>query len=258
MAITLITTAGQQAIAEAIANKSTLKIASIAVGDGGGATYTPTVSQTALKGQKWSGELNRKEINPENEKQIIFEGRIASGVGGFYIREVGLFDENNVLIAVSDFPESFKAAADQYELYIRMIVEFANTDITNIIVKQDMVYATKEYVDNAVKSSTAIDDLKKDFTAHKTEYAKLLTDVDTLKKLIKERSNKDSNGIFTTVTYKRKSDGTIYAKSVLSGGASPNYTTKTETFYGADGATVIETNVYTVSYDSDGDWIGEV
>lgn len=170
MAITLITTAGQQAIAEAIANNSTLKIASIAVGDGGGATYTPTVSQTALKGQKWSGELNRKEINPENEKQIIFEGRIASGVGGFYIREVGLFDENNVLIAVSDFPESFKAAADQYELYIRMIVEFANTDITNIIVKQDMVYATKEYVDNAVKSSTAIDDLKKDFTAHKADY----------------------------------------------------------------------------------------
>lgn len=171
MAITLITTAGQQAIAEAIANNSTLKIASIAVGDGGGATYTPTVSQTALKGQKWSGELNRKEINPENEKQIIFEGRIASGVGGFYIREVGLFDENNVLIAVSDFPESFKAAADQYELYIRMIVEFANTDITNIIVKQDMVYATKEYVDNAVKSSTAIDDLKKDFTAHKADLA---------------------------------------------------------------------------------------
>lgn len=94
--------------------------------------------------------------------------------------------------------------------------------------------------------------------AHKTDYAKLSTDVGTLKKLSKVRSNKDSNGIFTTVTYKRKSDGTIYAKSVLSGGTSPNYTTKTETFYGTDGTTVIETNVYNVSYDSDGDWIGEL
>lgn len=169
MAITLITTAGEQAIAEAIANKTTLKIDRIAVGDGGGATYTPTAEQTSLKGQKWSGELNRIVVDPENEKQIICEGLIAPGVGGFYIREIGLFDENNVLIAVSDFPESFKATADQYELYVRMILEVANTDITNIIVNNDMVYATKEYVDNAVKSSTAIDDLKKDFNEHQAD-----------------------------------------------------------------------------------------
>lgn len=101
-------------------------------------------------------------------------------------------------------------------------------------------------------------DFKNEIESVTSGYSKLSADVDTLKKLKKERSGKDSNGIFTTVTYKRKSDDTIYAKSVLSGGTSPNYTTKTETFYGADGTTVIETNVYTVSYDSDGDWIGEV
>lgn len=250
----LFTKAGQQAIAKAIADKTTLKITRIAVGDGGGATYTPTEEQTALKGQKWSGELNRIVVNPENEKQLICEGLIAPGVGGFYIREVGLFDENNVLIAVSDFPESFKAAADQYELYVRMILEVSNTDVTNIIVKKDMVYATKEYVDNVVNSSGIAEEL----AAHKAEYAKLLTDIDTLKKLRKERSNKDSNGVFTTVTYKRKSDGTIYAKSVLSGGTAPQYTTRTETFYDVDGTTVLATIPYTLSYDADGDWVGEV
>ncbi|AMW99301.1 phage tail protein [Rummeliibacillus stabekisii] len=159
MTTTLITTAGKQAIAEAIANKTTLKISRIAVGDGAGATYTPTVSQTALKGQKWSGELNRKVVNPENQKQIIFEGLIASGIGGFFIREVGLFDDNNVLIAISDFPESFKATADQYELYIRMILEVSNTNVTNIIVNNDLVYATKEFVEKFVNSSGIAEEL---------------------------------------------------------------------------------------------------
>ena len=152
MAITLITTAGQQAIADAIANNTTLKIDRIAVGDGGGGAYTPTVSQTALKSEKWTGSLNRASVNPDNENQIIFEGMIASGVGGFFIREVGLFDENNILIALSDFPESYKAAADQYELYVRMIIEVSNTEAINVIVNKDMVYVTKDYVDNGLNS----------------------------------------------------------------------------------------------------------
>lgn len=127
---------------------------------------------------------------------------------------------------------------------------------SDFLVQKELQEKVSELSEQGIDTSKLV--TEEEFMSHKTEYAKLLTDVDTLKKLRKERSNKDSNGIFTTVTYKRKSDGTIYAKSVLSGGTSPNYTTKTETFYGADGATVIETNVYTVSYDSDGDWIGEV
>jgi hypothetical protein len=71
------------------------------------------------------------------------------------------------------------------------------------------------------------------------------------------KSGKDSNGIFTVVEYKRP-DGTLYAKSVLSGGTSPQYTTRTITYYAADGATVIKTDPYTLIYDTDGDLISEV
>lgn len=101
-------------------------------------------------------------------------------------------------------------------------------------------------------------DFKNEIESVTSGYSKLLTDVDTLKKLSKERSNKDSNGIFTTVTYRRKSDGTIYAESVLSGGTSPKYTTRTVTYYGIDGTTVESTITKKLSYDSDGDLIGEV
>jgi hypothetical protein len=71
------------------------------------------------------------------------------------------------------------------------------------------------------------------------------------------KSGKDSNGIFTIVEYKR-ADGTLFAKSVLSGGTSPQYTTRTITYYGTDGTTVLKTNTYAITYDIDGDVISEV
>lgn len=72
------------------------------------------------------------------------------------------------------------------------------------------------------------------------------------------KSNKDSNGIYTTVQHKRKSDGTLVRQSVLSGGTSPQYATRTVTYYASDGTTVVKTDTFTLSYDSDGDLLSEV
>ncbi|UQW98194.1 hypothetical protein M2M59_04070 [Rummeliibacillus sp. G93] len=72
------------------------------------------------------------------------------------------------------------------------------------------------------------------------------------------KSGKDSNGIFTTVQYTRKSNNTLAVKSVLSGGTTPKYTTRTVTYYGIDGTTVESTVTKTLSYDTDGDLVGEV
>jgi hypothetical protein len=72
------------------------------------------------------------------------------------------------------------------------------------------------------------------------------------------KSNKDVNGTFTQVDYKRKTDGTLSQRSVLSGGTSPQYTTQTVTYYGTDGITVVKTDIFALSYDSDGDLLSEV
>lgn len=72
------------------------------------------------------------------------------------------------------------------------------------------------------------------------------------------KSGKDSNGVFTTVQFYRKSDNTLAEKSVLSGGTSPKYTTRTVTNYGIDGTTVETTETYTLSYDTDGQCSSEV
>lgn len=83
-----------------------------------------------------------------------------------------------------------------------------------------------------------------------------LTDLTDDLKVIK--SNKDSNGIFTTVTYRRKTDNTLFATSVLSGGTSPSYTTRTITYYEPNGTTVRKTVTNTLSYDADGALVSEV
>lgn len=78
-----------------------------------------------------------------------------------------------------------------------------------------------------------------------------------LNKLRKRKSNKDSNGIYTSVEYVR-TDGTLYAKSTLSGGTSPQYTTNTVTYYKLDGTTVLSTDSIPLTYDADGDLQSEV
>ncbi|OAH53070.1 hypothetical protein AWH48_11980 [Domibacillus aminovorans] len=72
------------------------------------------------------------------------------------------------------------------------------------------------------------------------------------------KSIKDANGIYTTVEHRRKSDNSLARKSVLSGGTSPQYTTRTITYYAANGTTEVKTEVFTLSYDADGILISEV
>lgn len=81
-------------------------------------------------------------------------------------------------------------------------------------------------------------------------------ELDGLGKLSTFRDSKDAFGVWQEIIYKRK-DSTAYKISILSGGAAPNYTTRTETYYEADGVTVLRTNVYTLTFSS-GDLVSEV
>lgn len=82
--------------------------------------------------------------------------------------------------------------------------------------------------------------------------------ISDLRSLKISKTVKDAEGIFTTVERRRKSDNTLAIKSVLSGGTSPNYTTRTVTFYATNGTTVIRTDTFTLTYDTDGVLISEV
>ena len=104
---TLLTDIGAAKLASAAALGVPLKITHMAVGDGGGVLPTPDAKQTALVNEKRRAALNMLYIDPQNSSQIIAEQVIPENEGGWWIREVGLFDESGALIAVGNCPESY-------------------------------------------------------------------------------------------------------------------------------------------------------
>ncbi|ECJ0308437.1 phage tail protein [Salmonella enterica] len=150
---TLLTDIGAAKLASAAALGVPLKITHMAVGDGGGTLPTPDAKQSALVNEKRRAALNMLYIDPQNSSQIIAEQVIPENEGGWWIREVGLFDESGALIAVGNCPESYKpqlAEGSGRTQTVRMVLITSGTD--NIILKIDpaVVLATRKYVDDKV------------------------------------------------------------------------------------------------------------
>ncbi|HAV2417928.1 phage tail protein [Escherichia coli] len=148
---TLLTDIGAAKLASAAALGVPLKITHMAVGDGGGALPTPDAKQTALVNEKRRAALNMLYIDPQNSSQIIAEQVIPENEGGWWIREVGLFDESGALIAVGNCPESYKpqlAEGSGRTQTVRMVLITSSTDNITLKIDPAVVLATRKYVDD--------------------------------------------------------------------------------------------------------------
>jgi phage-related tail fiber protein len=150
---TLLTDIGAAKLASAAALGVPLKITHMAVGDGGGVLPTPDAKQTALVNEKRRAALNMLYIDPQNSSQIIAEQVIPENEGGWWIREVGLFDESGALIAVGNCPESYKpqlAEGSGRTQTVRMVLITSSTDNITLKIAPAVVLATRKYVDDKV------------------------------------------------------------------------------------------------------------
>ena len=150
---TLLTDIGAAKLASAAALGVPLKITHMAVGDGGGALPTPDAKQTALVNEKRRAALNMLYVDPQNSSQIIAEQVIPENEGGWWIREVGLFDESGALIAVGNCPESYKpqlAEGSGRTQTVRMVLITSSTDNITLKIDPAVVLATRKYVDDKV------------------------------------------------------------------------------------------------------------
>ncbi|QML11221.1 phage tail protein [Escherichia coli] len=160
---TLLTDIGAAKLASAAALGVPLKITHMAVGDGGGTLPTPDAKQTALVNEKRRAALNMLYIDPQNSNQIIAEQVIPENEGGWWIREVGLFDESGALIAVGNCPESYKpqlAEGSGRTQTVRMVLITSSTDNITLKIDPAVVLATRKYVDDkALELKVYVDDL---------------------------------------------------------------------------------------------------
>ncbi|MEH8082649.1 phage tail protein [Gallibacterium anatis] len=142
----VLTDYGTQVIAGAIARKQPLQITQMAVGDGNGQATTPNSRNTGLVREVHRADISAISVDPRNDKQIIFELTIPENVGGFWIREMGIFDNQNRLVAYANCPDSFKPQLESGSgkvQVVRMILLVSSSDAITLKVDDSVIFVTR-------------------------------------------------------------------------------------------------------------------
>lgn len=149
----LLTNIGAAKLANATALGDQVEITQMAVGDGNGTLPTPNPAQTALTHELRRAQLNMLTIDPVNTNQVIAEQVIPEDVGGWWIREIGLFDKAGDMIAVANCAETYKPQLQEGSgrvQVIRVILIVSSTEAVTLKIDPSVVLATRKYVDDAV------------------------------------------------------------------------------------------------------------
>lgn len=149
---TRLTNLGSAALNAAITGGATITLSELALGDGGGASYDPDGSETALRGEVHRAVISSIAPDPQNPAWLIVETIIPPDVGGWWIREAGVFDSNGNLFAIAKYPETYKAVLTDgtaSTLTVQVILQVTSTDSIQLVVNPLDGYATQGWVLNA-------------------------------------------------------------------------------------------------------------
>lgn len=149
----VLTNVGAAKLANATALGAQVEITQMAVGDGNGVLPTPNPAQTALVHELRRAPLNTLSIDPNNANQIIAEQVIHEDVGGWWIREIGLFDKDGDMIAVANCAETYKPQLQEGSgrvQIVRMILIVSSTAAVTLKIDPSVVLATRQYVDDQI------------------------------------------------------------------------------------------------------------
>ncbi|EME5752504.1 phage tail protein [Escherichia coli] len=151
---TVITTAGVAKLAAAtVPGGKKVNLSAMAVGDGNGQLPVPDAGQTKLVHEVWRHALNKVSVDNKNKNYIVAELVVPPEVGGFWMRELGLYDDAGTLIAVSNMAESYKpelAEGSGRAQTCRMVIILSNVASVELSIDASTVMATQDYVDDKI------------------------------------------------------------------------------------------------------------
>ena len=163
----LLTAVGEAKLANAAALGTQLQISRMAVGDGNGNLPVPSRTQTALINERYRADLNELKVDPNNASQIIAELVIPETEGGYWLREMGLYDATGALIAVSNCPPSYKpqmAEGSGRTQILRMVLIVSSTAAVQLKIDPSVVLATRAYADSLIAVHMAAADPHPQYT----------------------------------------------------------------------------------------------
>ncbi|EMH4152297.1 phage tail protein [Enterobacter hormaechei] len=149
---TVITKAGAIKLAAAtVPNGKKVSFTAMAVGDGGGTLPVPDPNQTKLVKEVWRHALNKISQDRKNKNYVVAELLIPPETGGFWMRELGLYDDTGTLIAVGNMAESYKPALAEGSgraQTVRMVIMVSDIESVELTIDTSTVMATQDYVDD--------------------------------------------------------------------------------------------------------------
>ena len=152
----ILTAIGEAKLANATALGQTLEFSQMALGDGGGSMPIPSQSREALVNEVRRAPLNAVAIDEDNPNWIVCEQIVPAEVGGWTIRELGIIDADGDLVAVGNFPETYKpilAEGSGRTQTVRMVLQVSNSASVTLKIDPSVVLATREYVDDAKEAA---------------------------------------------------------------------------------------------------------
>ena len=153
----VVTTLGQQKISDAIANDTAIDIVRFSVGDGNGSEVTPATNMTNLVHSVYEATINGKFVV---DTRVIIEAIIPADNGGFYVREMGIFDSDGTMIAIANVPETYKptlAEGTASDLVLRMVIQVTSPDVINITVDTSAMLITAQGLEDVLNNISVID-----------------------------------------------------------------------------------------------------
>lgn len=203
----LLTAVGEAKLANAVALNTPLQISRMAVGDGNGALPVPTRERTALVNEQYRADLNELKIDPANPSQIIAELVIPETTGGWWMRELGLYDADGDLVAYANCPPSYKplmAEGSGRVQLLRMVLIVSSTAAVQLKTDPTVVLATRAFVETTVAAALARLDGKESVVVATTANIVLsgLQTIDGVvltagaRVLVKDQATAKDNGIY--------------------------------------------------------------
>ena len=206
----ILTNYGAAQLANAVALGTQMNISAMAVGDGGGTLPGPDPAQTKLVRETRRAAVNQVSIDEKNPNFIIAEQVIPENEGGWFIREIGLFDDNGGLIAVGNAPETYKPNLQEGSgrtQVIQMVLMVSSTQAITLKIDPSVVLATREYVTKSIDAAIQVSEAKSaKIYATKTELSSGLSgkqptgDYATRTELNNGLSGKQPTGDYATKT----------------------------------------------------------
>lgn len=147
---TILTSIGKAKLANSAVLGSKVNFKTLKVGDGKGNYYEPSESQTSLVNEVWSGNISSISVDEKNSNWIVTETVIPAAIGGFFIREAGIFDEAGDLIAISKLSETYKpvvAEGSIKDLCIKIILEVSNVKSVTLKIDPTVIVATRKDIE---------------------------------------------------------------------------------------------------------------